>query len=94
MLMTIITIFVVTQLAIAAVVLPIAYIRRHVYRRKMLSFCMRDSNGEIYIVDPQTGTAHNFSKLLTERMTPYKPRSPRQSKRARSRFRRHLAGAQ
>lgn len=62
-------------------------LRKRLHRAKMLSFCTRSADGEIYIRDPKTGTEHKFADYMAKRMAPdTKPVSPRQLRRIKRKY--------
>ena len=46
--------------AIPLIIAAVVLIRRKLYLRKCMSFVRRGADGQLYAIDPQTGTAHRL----------------------------------
>jgi hypothetical protein len=71
-------------LILAAIVLAVVFVDRvkaRLYTQKALSYCRRATDGEIYVTDPKTGTAHKLSDLLVKRALGAVPHASRRQRR-------------
>jgi hypothetical protein len=66
-------------------------LRHRAALRKALSYCRRDADGNLYVMDPQKGTMHRLDDLMLKRaLGPAPDRTPRQQKKVRRRVRQAL----
>lgn len=81
------TVLGVLVLAIVAGMRCLEILRARAVRRKALSYCRRDAEGNVYVMDPQKKTWHRLDNLLVQRVCGDLPKiTPRQKRKVRARI--------
>jgi hypothetical protein len=81
----------VMALAVAAVAMVAALLRARATRKKALSYLRRAKDGNVYVIDPQTGTLHRLDDQIVKRLLGDQPQAtPRQQKKIRRQVRQAL----
>lgn len=85
---------VLTHVTLAIITISVAlcastarYIRERRTVSKALSYCRRDADGVLYVMDPQKGTWHRLDNILAERAAGKSEATPRQRKKIRRQLR-------